>query len=40
VLLGKGEPLFAGIDLKALGYECADYVPSAKAAHMVIKKAG
>ncbi len=38
VLLGKGEPLFAGIDLKALGYECAEYVPSTKAAHLVIRK--
>ena len=40
VLLGKGEPLFAGLDLKALGYECAEYTPSVKAAHMVFRKAG
>jgi dihydrofolate reductase len=39
VLLGKGEPLFAGIDLKAIGFECADYVPTARAAHMVFRKA-
>ncbi len=38
VLLGNGEPLFAGIDLKALGYECAEYLPSTKAAHLVIRK--
>jgi dihydrofolate reductase len=38
VLLGKGEPLFAGLDLKALGYECTEYVPSAKAAHLTIKR--
>jgi dihydrofolate reductase len=40
VLLGRGEPLLGGIDLKALGYECAEYVPSAKAAHLVIRRAG
>jgi dihydrofolate reductase len=40
VLLGKGEPLFAGLDLKALGYECAQYVPTEKAAHMVFRKTG
>ena len=28
VLLGGGEPLFAGIDLRALGYECAEFVAS------------
>jgi hypothetical protein len=28
VLLSKGEPLFAGHDLKALGYEVSEYVPS------------
>jgi dihydrofolate reductase len=39
VLLGSGEPLLAGLDLKALGYECSDYVPSSKAAHMFIKRA-
>jgi dihydrofolate reductase len=38
VLLGKGAPLFAGIDLKALGFECVSYVPSAKAAHMIFKR--
>jgi dihydrofolate reductase len=38
VLLGKGEPLFAGLDLTALGYECTEYVPSAKAAHLTIKR--
>ncbi len=38
VLLGSGEPLFAGLDLQALGYECAEYIPSSKAAHMFIKR--
>jgi dihydrofolate reductase len=30
VLLGGGEPLFAGIDLPLLGYEVAEHVPSEK----------
>ena len=40
VLLGQGEPLFAGIDMKALGFEVAQFTPTAKAAHMVMRKAG
>ena len=39
VLLGSGEPLFTGLNLKALGYECAEFTPSAKAAHLLIKRA-
>jgi dihydrofolate reductase len=38
ILLGAGEPLFAGLDLPALGYEVKQYVPSEKAAHMVLAK--
>lgn len=38
VLLGGGEPLFAGIDLPALGYEVTEHVPSEKATHVVIAK--
>jgi dihydrofolate reductase len=38
VLLGSGEPLFTGLDMKALGYECTEYVPSQRAAHMVFRK--
>src|SRR5580700_9874120 len=26
VLLGRGEPLFEGVDLRALGYECVEFV--------------
>jgi hypothetical protein len=37
-LLGRGEHLLAGIDLPALGFECAEHVPTAAAAHMVIRK--
>lgn len=36
VLLGKGERLFEGVDLRALGYECAQFVASEKATHVVL----
>ena len=36
VLLGSGEHLLHGIDLKALGYRLTEHVPSAKATHVVI----
>jgi dihydrofolate reductase len=38
VLLGQGEPLFEGIDLRALGYECVESVPSEKATHVVLQR--
>jgi dihydrofolate reductase len=39
VLLGSGESLFHGLDLPALGYECAGHRPGARAvAHVVIRK--
>jgi dihydrofolate reductase len=38
VLLGSGEHLLAGIDAAALGYRCAEHVPSANATHVVIKR--
>ena len=40
VLLGRGEPLFAGLDLRALGYECAEFVASEKATHVVLRRQG
>lgn len=40
VLLGRGEPLFAGLDLRALGYQCAESVPSDKATHVVLRHGG
>jgi dihydrofolate reductase len=39
ILLGSGEQLFAGIDMRQLGYHCAEHVPSAKVTHVVLKKA-
>lgn len=38
VLLGSGEPLLAGIDLTALGYECTEHVASPHAMHVVLTK--
>jgi dihydrofolate reductase len=38
VLLGRGEHLFSGIDLPALGYFCAEQTSAPKATHMIIKK--
>jgi dihydrofolate reductase len=38
VLLGKGEHLLNGIDLPALGFEQAEYAPTAKTAHYVLRK--
>lgn len=38
ILLGRGEPLFEGIDLRALGYECTDFVASEKATHVILRR--
>jgi dihydrofolate reductase len=39
VLLGQGEALFAGLDLRALGYACKKHVPSERAAvHVFLEK--
>jgi dihydrofolate reductase len=39
VLLGRGEPLFQGLDLRALGYECVNHTPGERAAsHVVIRR--
>ena len=37
-LLGSGEHLFQGIDLKALGYDCTRHTPTAAATHVVLMK--
>jgi dihydrofolate reductase len=38
VLLGKGEPLFAGLDLRELGYRVNRMVPGDRAVHMFIDR--
>jgi dihydrofolate reductase len=40
VLLGSGEHLFAGVDLRTLGYECAQFAASEKATHVVLRRKG
>jgi dihydrofolate reductase len=37
VLLGRGEPLFKGLDLRTLGYERVQFAASEKAAHVVLR---
>ena len=39
VLLGSGERLFEGLDMRALGYECARVLASEKATHVVLRRA-
>jgi hypothetical protein len=38
VLLGKGEGLFAGIDLPALGYESVKSVAGDRATHVFLRR--
>jgi dihydrofolate reductase len=38
VLLGRGEPLWAGLDLPALGYAVAETVAGEAATHLVIRR--
>jgi dihydrofolate reductase len=38
LLLGRGEPLFAGLDLDALGYECTGMQPGERAVDMFLRK--
>jgi len=40
VLLGSGEHLMKGIDLRALGYECARHVAGERALHVLLRKRG
>lgn len=38
IVLGRGENLFAGLDLRQLGYHCTEHVPTAAATHVVLTK--
>ena len=40
VLLGRGEGLFEGVDLRALGYECVEFMGSENATHVVLRHQG
>lgn len=38
VVLGRGEALFSGIDLRAIGYRTIEHVPTERATHIVLTK--
>jgi dihydrofolate reductase len=38
VFLGKGEALFAGIDVRALGYACTEKISTPNAIHLIVKR--
>ena len=38
ILLGEGEELWHGLDMRALGYEVTDHVPGERAMHLFIQK--
>ena len=38
VLLGSGEQLLGGIDLRALGYECSKQIAGTRATHVLLRK--
>ena len=40
VLLGSGEHLMHGIDMRALGYECTESVAGERATHLMLRKRG
>jgi dihydrofolate reductase len=40
ILLGGGERLFEGVDLRALGYACVEFAASDKATHVVLRHQG
>ena len=40
VLLGSGEPLFAGMDWSALGYTCEESITGERATHMIVRRKG
>lgn len=38
VAIGRGEALFSGLDLRALGYRTVEHVPTERATHIVLAK--
>jgi dihydrofolate reductase len=38
IMLGQGEALFSGLDLRALGYRTVEHVPTERATHIVLAK--
>jgi dihydrofolate reductase len=40
VFMGAGEHLWQGLDMRGLGYECAEVVPGERASHVIVRKRG
>jgi dihydrofolate reductase len=38
VFMGAGEPLWQGLDMRALGYECAEVIPGERATHVIVRR--
>jgi hypothetical protein len=38
VLLGRGEALFEGLDMPALGYACVESVSGERATHVTLRR--
>ena len=38
VFMGRGENLWQGIDLPALGYECTEVIPGERATHLILRR--
>jgi len=38
IVLGRGEPLLAGLDLPKLGYRCVEHVPTARTTHVILAR--
>jgi dihydrofolate reductase len=38
VLLGRGEHLFAGVDMVSLGYRCSEHASTERATHVVLTR--
>jgi len=39
-LLGRGERLLEGVDLRALNYQCVEFAASDTATHVVLRRQG
>jgi dihydrofolate reductase len=38
ILMGSGENLWHGLDMRALGYECVEHVAGERATHVILRK--
>jgi len=38
LLMGRGENLFAGLDLPALGYQCSERIAGERATHLILRR--